>query len=68
MKKLICDLCKKETDNLYDIEVIYDVKKITDGHTYKEENKEVCADCQSIYKYERHKAMERVYKKLRKTK
>lgn len=66
MKKLICDFCEEEANSLYDITVVYDVKKVNDGHTYREEKKEVCADCKAIYKHECHKVLERVYKKLKK--
>lgn len=66
MKKLICDFCEKEANCLYDVTVVYDVKKVDDGHTYREEQKEVCSDCKSAYKYESRKTLERIYKKFKK--
>lgn len=68
MRKLICDLCGKEVNNLEEIEVIENVVKNKTGHTYDSPKIEVCFDCKYKYKYERHKALSNVYKKLKKVK
>ena len=69
MKKLFCDLCGAEAKTLHEITVIFDVKGNVNGdYTCKEDKKEVCTDCEFKFKIESHKALERVYKRLKKVK
>lgn len=69
MKKLFCDLCGAEAKTLHEITVVFDVKNNDKkGYTYKEDKKEVCAECEYKHRIESYKALERVYKKLKKVK
>ena len=66
MRKLICDLCRKESGTLYNVEVAQRVEIVALGHKTITENLEVCWGCEYEIKLEKAKSEIRAINKLKK--